>query len=344
MAVLDSDVLADARARLGALFGYTFDQVEPIVRGRNNRLYRLSAADGPAVLLKKYVRDDRRRLQREFGALWFLRKQVGTLVPAAILADPDRNYAIYSFESGAAKPAGDLSLAEVEAMARGAAALHAISPDSAGCPDFPPAIAAAFSIEQTLRLIADRLVRFEAAAPTSRDADVRAFAARIPVRALIGELIARAVGILPTVARSRVLPREEWRLSNADFATHNLLVRPDGNVCSVDWEYAGWDDPARLVAGFLAHVRSLSISSEHAQRFLRTYAEVRCLPEAELARIAGLRLLHEVEWAAIHLDGMTEARLQRFLHARPEEDTHVYFAEQIEDFESRVARVRELLG
>ena len=93
------------------------------------------------------------------------------------------------------------------------------------------------------------------------------------------------------------MPPDAWRLSNADFAPHNILVRPDGRVCSVDWEYAGWDDPARLVAGFLAHVRSLSLPAEHAVRFQRTYAEIRGLPEVEVARITALRLLNEVEWA-----------------------------------------------
>ncbi len=200
------------------------------------------------------------------------------------------------------------------------------------------------SLDETLRLIEDRLARFEASAPTSCDAEVRAFASRIPVRAWIGELIVRVVAVLPTAARPWVLPREAWRLSNADFAPHNLLVRSDGSVCSVDWEYAGWDDPARLVAGFLAHVRSLSLPAEHAIRFQRTYAEVRDLPEAEVVRITRLRLLNEVEWVTIHLDGMTEGRLQRYLHARPDADPHAYFAEQIADCERRIARVRKLLG
>jgi len=109
VSVLDADVLADARARLGALFGRTFEEAEPVGSGRNNRLYRLVATNGHTVLVKQYVRDDRQRLQREFGTLRFLRERVGWLVPEAILADSERNYGIYSFESGAVKPASALS-------------------------------------------------------------------------------------------------------------------------------------------------------------------------------------------------------------------------------------------
>ena len=85
-------------------------------------------------------------------------------------------------------------------MARCAATLHAVAPHPSGCPDFPPAVAAAFSLDDALRLIEDRLGRFEASAPTSSDADVRSYAARNNIRPLIGELIARAVAILPTEA------------------------------------------------------------------------------------------------------------------------------------------------
>ncbi len=344
MIVHDTVAINDARLRLGAVFGCAFGEAEPVSGGRNNRLYRLVAANGLAVLVKRYVRDDRRRLEREFGAMRFLRARVGALVPAAILSNPDFDYAVYSFETGATRTARDLTLAEVEAMARCAAELHTVAPHTPGCPKFPPAVSAAFSIAEAFTLIEYRLTRFEASARASSDADVRAFAARVPARLLIGELVSRAVKVLPPGAHEGALPTEERRLSNADFAPHNILVRPNGSVCSVDWEYAGWDDPARLVAGFLAHVHSLGLPTEHATRFQQLYAELRGLPEAEVARMAALRLFVEVEWATNHLEGMTEERLRRYLHARPDADPHAYFAEQIADCERRLARVQGLLG
>src|SRR5262249_33996160 len=39
-------------------------------------------------------------------------------------------------------------------------------------------------------------------------------------------------------------------LSPSDFGFHNALIRADGELCFFDFEYAGWDDPAKMVADF----------------------------------------------------------------------------------------------
>src|SRR5690606_31707192 len=43
------------------------------------------------------------------------------------------------------------------------------------------------------------------------------------------------------------LPRQERTLSPSDFGFHNALREPDGAIRFIDFEYAGWDDPAKLV-------------------------------------------------------------------------------------------------
>jgi len=39
-------------------------------------------------------------------------------------------------------------------------------------------------------------------------------------------------------------------LSPSDFGFHNVIRRDDGSLCFLDFEHAGWDDPAKLVADF----------------------------------------------------------------------------------------------
>ena len=41
-------------------------------------------------------------------------------------------------------------------------------------------------------------------------------------------------------------------ISPSDFGFHNTLVRPDGELQFLDFEYAGFDDPAKLVGDFYA--------------------------------------------------------------------------------------------
>src|SRR5260370_15342476 len=46
------------------------------------------------------------------------------------------------------------------------------------------------------------------------------------------------------------LARTSWRLSPSDFGFHNALRTGDGCTRFFDFEYAGWDDPARMVCDF----------------------------------------------------------------------------------------------
>jgi Ser/Thr protein kinase RdoA (MazF antagonist) len=48
----------------------------------------------------------------------------------------------------------------------------------------------------------------------------------------------------------RMLQPPEYALSPSDFGFHNVLVRPSGQWTFLDFEHAGWDDPAKLVADF----------------------------------------------------------------------------------------------
>ena len=42
-------------------------------------------------------------------------------------------------------------------------------------------------------------------------------------------------------------------ISPSDFGFHNSIIDTKGNINFVDFEYSGWDDPAKLVLDFLLH-------------------------------------------------------------------------------------------
>lgn len=46
---------------------------------------------------------------------------------------------------------------------------------------------------------------------------------------------------------------ESRTLSPSDFGFHNALRNETGKVIFIDWEYFGWDDPAKLIGDFLLH-------------------------------------------------------------------------------------------
>ena len=46
------------------------------------------------------------------------------------------------------------------------------------------------------------------------------------------------------------LRQETMCIFSSDFGFHNALIDESGTVYLLDFEYAGWDDPAKLVCDF----------------------------------------------------------------------------------------------
>jgi hypothetical protein len=112
----------------------------------------------------------------------------------------------------------------------------------------PPAAEACFSVQDILRNIRfrrSRLVEVE-----DQNEQLGSFLQDEfgPALAAIEESPGNSG--LPT---DEELTRPERTLSPSDFGFHNAIRRPDGTIVFVDFEYFGWDDPAKLISDFLLH-------------------------------------------------------------------------------------------
>src|SRR6266480_4587472 len=66
--------------------------------------------------------------------------------------------------------------------------------------------------------------------------------------------------------RAAALPQASRILSPSDFGFHNAIRRPDGTLAFVDFEYFGWDDPAKTIVDFLLHP-GMSVADTLKRRF-----------------------------------------------------------------------------
>ena len=204
--VVDTNILAPLRRSLRDDLGFEVADATAIPVGSNNRLFRLTSSTGQRLLAKFYFRDERNRLGREYGALTFLQARGFGQVPQPYLRNDTLGYGVYSFENGAARAPSGISAAGAAALGRFAAALHRIRPDEPGA-DFPPAVTAAFSIDERLRQIDERLGAFEAFAADRRAYPrVRAFPAETAPASVVRQLLPRVVGVAPAEARDRRCP------------------------------------------------------------------------------------------------------------------------------------------
>jgi hypothetical protein len=122
----------------------------------------------------------------------------------------------------------------------------------------------------------------------------------VPSLELVGKRTQKFIataGIGPTSE----LTWEERCISPSDFGFHNALRQPGPCIAFYDFEHAGWDDPAKLVADFFCQVER-PVPDAYMQTFQEQYFA--SFPNSrQLAyRFAALLPSYRVKWCCILLN------------------------------------------
>lgn len=286
-------------------------RLEPIEGGANNRVYRVETPSGPA-LLKAYFRhpaDPRDRLGTEFGFLAFAWDNGVRSVPRPLARDDGEGLGLYEWIEGRRLAETDVGLEAVQAAAALSEEVnrHRERPEAAR---LGPASEACFTLAAHLALVDRRLERLTAV----EEPEVRAFAVDE-----LGRFWSRARADLLAAAAARgVDPRRELSpadrcLSPGDFGFHNALARPSGEISFLDFEYAGWDDPAKMIANFFC-MPELGAGMEHWEVFAAGALAAHGGSEAAEERARLVLPAHRARWACILLNEFlpTEGERRRF--------------------------------
>ncbi|MDP2342925.1 MAG: aminoglycoside phosphotransferase family protein [Deltaproteobacteria bacterium] len=206
--------------------------------GANNRVWVVDGAGGRFLAKASPPRqaNDRDRTRCELAFSSFLWAHGVRCVPRPIAANLEHGIGIYEYVDGIGISVVDAPLvAQAVEFAR---CLFELSKED-DARALMDAADARFSIDGQLSVVDARVQRLIAA---DLDDDAGAFvrSALVPAWKQVHEeaLASPVIGILP--ARLRVL-------SPSDFGFHNALQRADGRVIFFDFEYAGWDDPAKML-------------------------------------------------------------------------------------------------
>jgi hypothetical protein len=184
--------------------------------------------------------------------------------------------------------------------------------ESSPARDLPGASEACFTLSSHLQCVERRLQRLhdvDDAAPLGRDAArfVRTDLAYAwtEVTASVREQSSR-LGLSP----DQPLDGSDRHLSPSDFGFHNALVREDGRVCFLDFEYAGWDDPAKTVCDFFCQP-AVPIARDYFDLVLTGVVADLSEPDRQRERIALLLPVYQVKWCAILLNDFLPVGSQR---------------------------------
>jgi hypothetical protein len=242
------------------LLGQAVVGIERIYGGRNSQVFRLDCGTGTPpsrYVAKRYVaipEDARDRLGTEYGALEFLRSCGITNVPAPIAKDADACCGVYEFvpgERASLRAASDSDIRQaIDLLANLDSVARRTGADAAAA-----ASEACFSIDAIVENLSARAARLR-----SLPDDVPGVAA---LRRFLNGRVAPLVSLLDAwtdeqarlygIRRDAMLPFAQRTLSPSDFGFHNALRDGRERLVFVDFEYFGWDDPAKTIVDFLLH-------------------------------------------------------------------------------------------
>ncbi len=298
-------------------------EILPLAGGANNRVYRVDHGRG-SVLLKAYFfhpDDQRDRLNAEFAFSRFAWDRGLRCLPQPLACDRTKRLGLYEFIEGRALESHELTEHHREQAIAFYRGLNRHK-DDADAQALPPASEACLSLRQHLACVNGRLERLErlpAASPEDAEASRLVRSELVPAWRQVRDHVLCEASELG-IELDRPIDREDMRLSPSDFGFHNVIVAMDGRLRFFDFEYAGWDDPAKMVCDFLCQPAVPVPAAWHAE-FAREVVCDLSHPAWHLRRINLLLEVYRIKWCCILLNEFLPVGRQRrqfAQHADPE--------------------------
>lgn len=310
--------------------------------GGNNRVHRLDTAAGP-LLLKEYFQhpdDPRDRLAAELAFSGFAWSQGLRMLPQPLTSDPLHRLGLFEFIVGHRLSPAEVTADHVQQAGEFFRAVNARrhAPEAAR---LPAAAEACFSLTDHSSCVTRRLARLDTIEPVSALHREAADLVHRRLRPLWRDLEAGLTSAAAdcSLQMDAPLTTSSRRLSPSDFGFHNALLCADGRLRFLDFEYAGWDDPAKAVCDFFCQP-AVPVRREHWEAFLTAAMDS---PEltADLRQRAALLLpAYEVKWCCIMLNEFLPLGDSRRAFAGAGESPDVRQAAQLRKVEAVLSRLR----
>ncbi|MEK6236903.1 MAG: aminoglycoside phosphotransferase family protein, partial [Planctomycetales bacterium] len=315
-----ADALANAQSLL-ARQGFDGDvSAEPLSGGANNqvwRVFQVNREESRDAVLKVYFRstgNERDRLASDYAFADFAWKHGVRQVPRPIDKDDEQGAALFELVEGRRLDPAEVTEDSVQEALRFVVALNQFrdAPEALQLPDGAEACFRPADHLICVRRRVERLLNLEvrgdleqAALDFARD--------QLQPALVLAERHARLKLDAPTES----LPRDQRAASPSDFGFHNALATDRGLVF-LDFEYAGWDDPAKLICDFFCQP-AIPAPLGCFDDFCDGVAGM--LPESDRHRdrAAALRPAYQLKWCCILLNEFSATGDRRRRFARREE-------------------------
>jgi hypothetical protein len=306
--------------------------------GNNNQVYRIEIEAGEALVLKRYFsdpRDPRDRLAAEWDFLQQAWARGVRTVPEPLACDAVARAGLYGFVPGRKLRAEELTQAHIDAAVDFVLAINAAPRDP-----LAPASEACFSLAEHIATVERRVARLaglDAGAPHAKEVQRFVAEALLPTwSAVKARLIsdARTAGL----AMEQMLDAREGCLSPSDFGFHNALADQNERLAFLDFEYAGRDDPTKLISDFFCQPE-IPVPLHYHSGFLARLADGLELDDAARARCRILLDTYRVKWSCILLNDFLPVGAARRTFADAGE-RELRCLKQIEKAQTKIGEIR----
>jgi hypothetical protein len=275
----------------------------PLKGGRNNRAFKLNC-DELDFFLKYYFyspADPRDRLHHEFSFTTFAWSNGIHSVPKPSAMLPNHHIALYEFINGKTANYRATTTSDVRQAADFILSVNNYRKNDAAR-ELPPASEACFSMNDHINNTAirvKRLSQIEVADDYDETAKQQIDQLLLPLWDEVIKNIDAQRKKNPFI--DKILSAEQRWISPSDFGFHNAIEEGDGRLRFIDFEYAGWDDPAKLLCDF-ANQPDRILESSLSLDFIRDIIAADINPEFLQYRYALLEPLYQIKWACIILN------------------------------------------
>lgn len=278
-------------------------EAEQLKGGRNGIVYRVRTERGKDYALKLYLQisDRRDRLKAEYEALSFMWANGIRDIPKPVAFDRKNNCTVYGYVAGRKIEPAEVTKSDVRFLCQFLRNLKAIR-DKPGSKRLGNASEASFSPEMMVAHIKKRLVKLKNVPHSTREQrEMHSFVEKKYTPAFkkiagSARLSYQRTGHL----FSKRLEKKYRTLSPSDFGFHNSLRTRTG-ITLLDFEYFGWDDPAKMICDFLIHP-AMTLKKALKRQFLNEVMDVFKDDQGIADRIKAYYPLCGLNWCLIILN------------------------------------------
>jgi len=310
-------------------------QINPIDGGGNNKAYLVQTKSEKYLAKVYYSHPDdlRDRLGNEFSFLTYAWNIGLRCIPKPILSSVENNIGLYEFLEGRKLTPSELSQQHI---LKSAYFIRDLNQWQERDKSLPSASESCFSIEEHLLMIDYRFKKLES---IQLDLDVDRQA-----HVFIGDLKKKWCEIKASI-RSKAKPiseelnLEDRCISPSDFGFHNALVTDNDSLNFIDFEYAGWDDPAKMVGDFFTQPE-VPVSLKYFDEFISEAMNYSKNKELLIERTHLLFPIFRIKWCCILLNEFlpSSARRRQFAKSdfNPELSKKLQLKKAQQIFETKV--------